>query len=318
MIQLPIIKCHGSENDFIMIDEVSHTYPFTEELRAAMSIQLCHRDGALGADGVLFFVPSKRGDGMMRMFNPDGSEAEMCGNGIRCIGRLAHEVLGKEKFMIETLKGLYAMQVEEPLAQGVSTYSVCIDTVSLHPSALPLNSPHYPHISYPIPSISPDRDFTALSLTNPHITAIVPEVRVEELKEVGRKANNSPHTFPEGVNLTYCHLKGERAIYTGTYERGAGITASCGTGMSAATLGCCLNGEMPFGEWIDVYNSGGMVRCKGAQDTAGRLQVSLLGNATYTDHYHITLANNGKFTIQSHETCEAEIQSYRLLKEEYC
>jgi diaminopimelate epimerase len=309
-----LIKCHGSENDFVMIDEVSRPSGFSEADRAPLARALCDRQGPAGADGVLFFLPSRQGAGMMRMFNPDGSEAEMCGNGIRCIGRLAHEVLGQPAFRIETLKGCYAMQAEEPLWPGVPTYSVAIDTVSLRPADLPLSSAFEPHIGQPVPGVSGSLALTALSLTNPHAIALVEAVRLPELEEVGRKANAPGSPFAKGVNVTFCQVLGPQHIYTGTYERGAGITCACGTGMSAATVAAFLHGRVPLGVWVDVHNAGGMVRCKVEQDEAsGRLSVHLLGNATYLYRAQANWAE-GALSLSARQDFWEETEAYRALK----
>lgn len=315
-MKFPIIKCHGSDNDFVMIDEVSQNFNFSEAQRSVIAQQLCDRKGAIGADGILFFVPSSKGDGMMRMFNPDGSEAEMCGNGIRCIGRLAHEVLGKPSFLIETLKGLYPMQEEQAIFGNVPTYSVAINTVSLNPADLPLISEAVQHVDLPIQKLSPNRTFTAISLTNPHAIVWVEEVARKELEEVGEKANTEKSVFPKGVNVSFCSAVHDTAIFTGTYERGAGITYSCGTGMSASTIAACVNGKIPFNTWIDVYNQGGMVRCKVEQDENQQPAiVHLLGNASYIFSCDVDL-NEEALTVNlsNREDYPQEIEEYNELK----
>lgn len=316
-MKFPIIKCHGSENDFVMIDEVSVDYGFTEKQRSIIAQVLCDRNGPIGADGILYFVPSTKGDGMMRMFNPDGSEAEMCGNGIRCIGRLAHEVLKKPQFLIETLKGLYPMQEEVPIYGEIPTYSVAINTVSLKPADLPLNSTETQHVDLPLTKLSENRTFTAISLTNPHAISIVEEVKREELERVGEKANTDRSVFPQGVNVTFCSSVNDHAIFTGTYERGAGITFSCGTGMSASTIAACLNDKVPFNTWIDVYNQGGMVRCKVDAEEANVPQVvHLLGNATYVFTCDVTLDESSKSAELSNEVTFAEEDvAYKAMKD---
>ncbi|MGB0524335.1 MAG: diaminopimelate epimerase [Flammeovirgaceae bacterium] len=315
-MKFPIIKCHGSENDFVMIDEVSQDYGFTEAQRSVIAQQLCDRKGPVGADGILYFVPSDKGDGMMRMFNPDGSEAEMCGNGIRCIGRLAHEVLKKPQFHIETLKGLYPMQQEEAIFGDIPTYSVAINTVSLNPKDLPLTSTANQHIDLPLPALSANRTFTAISLTNPHAIVWVEEVMREELEEVGEKANTDKTVFPQGVNVTFCSGVNEQAIFTGTYERGAGITFSCGTGMSAATIASCVTGKVPFNTWIEVYNQGGMVRCKVELDENEVPSiVHLLGNATYIFTCDVQIDEAHHTVILSNRTSyEQEAIAYQEMK----
>ena len=92
-----ILKCHGSGNDFILIDEWSNGYKFSEEQRVILSQTLCDRKSSLGADGILFFYKSDKADAGMRIFNSDGSEAEMCGNGLRCLARYALELLKKDE-----------------------------------------------------------------------------------------------------------------------------------------------------------------------------------------------------------------------------
>jgi len=314
-MKFQIIKCHGSENDFVMIDEISQDYGFTEAQRAIIAQTLCDRNGEIGADGILYFVPSEQGDGMMRMFNPDGSEAEMCGNGIRCIGRLAHEVLGKPKFMIETLKGLYPMQVEAPIYGDIPTYSVAINTISFKPNDLP-SATAQRIINKPIPRLSNTREFTGMSLTNPHLIALVEKVTKDELKSIGEKANKDKVLFSKGINVSLCAPVNDHAIFTGTYERGAGITFSCGTGMSASTIAACMNGQVPFNTWIDVYNQGGMVRCKVDADYPNKPQiVHLLGNATYVFTANVELNEEVKtFQVSDKVDFKEEEAAYRSLK----
>lgn len=93
-----VLKCHGSGNDFLLIDEYNNEYNFTEEERVVLSRALCDRNGLLGADGILFFQKSLTADGKMRIFNADGTEPEMCGNGLRCVSRYAFELLKKMKW----------------------------------------------------------------------------------------------------------------------------------------------------------------------------------------------------------------------------
>jgi len=119
-MKLKILKCHGSGNDFILINEYQGL-EFSEQERITLSLTLCDRAGILGADGILFFQNSDKADGKMRMFNPDGSEAEMCGNGLRCIGRFACEQLGKDAVLIETLKGTSNVTKNKNIHKGVQT-----------------------------------------------------------------------------------------------------------------------------------------------------------------------------------------------------
>ncbi|MFT5617173.1 MAG: diaminopimelate epimerase [Arenicella sp.] len=315
-MKFQIIKCHGSENDFVMIDEVSNQYDFTEKQRVTVAQSLCNRSSQVGADGILYFLKNETGNYMMRMFNPDGSEAIMCGNGIRCIGRLASEVLGKEEMEIDTLGGIQFLKKETDLAEKIPAFSVRMEQVNINPNSLPLNTNGSKLISESLPDLSEKREFTAVSLGNPHLVSFVEKVGISELTEVGKKANSNQQLLPKGVNMNFCQLLNPNSIYVGTFERGAGITNSCGTGMSASTLASCLNNHVPFGEWINVYNAGGMVKCKGEQDENGKLKVHLLGNATYVYVGDIEMEEDGELSISNKVEFEEENKAYEQFKKD--
>ncbi len=308
-----IIKCHGSENDFVMIDEVSNQYKFTENQRVAIAQSLCNRDSKVGADGILYFLKNEAGNYMMRMFNPNGSEAIMCGNGIRCIGRLASEVLGADEMGIDTLGGIQFLKKEADLATNIPAFSVRMEQVSLDPKSLPLNVNDSELIGEKIPELSEMRNFTAISLGNPHLVTFVEHLDIVALTELGETANSNKELLPEGVNMNFCQPLNPNSVYVGTFERGAGITNSCGTGMSASTLASCLNTHTAFNEWINVYNAGGMVKCKGERDEHGKLKVHLLGNATYVFTANVEMKEDGEFSISNQVEFEEETSGLRTI-----
>ncbi len=315
-MQFQIIKCHGSENDFVMIDEVSNQYNFSEKQRIAIAKSLCNRDFQVGADGILYFLKNEAGSYMMRMFNPDGTEAIMCGNGIRCIGRLASEVLGKEEMEIDTLGGIQFLKKEADLAESIPAFSVRMEQVSLDPKSLPLNVSESELVGKRIPELSELRNFTAISLGNPHLVSFVEHVDIVGLTELGETANSNKELLPEGVNMNFCRPLNPNSIFVGTFERGAGITNSCGTGMSASTLASCLNAYVPLGEWINVYNTGGMVKCKGEMNESENLKVHLLGNATYVFTADVKMEEDGEFSISNKVEFEEESKAYERFKNE--
>ena len=138
-MKLQFVKCHGSGNDFLLIDEYTHALPLTDRERAQLTETLCNREAGLGADGILFFQKSEVADGRMRVFNSDGSEASMCGNGLRCVARYACTLLGKKKLQIETMKAILAVEETEALYGNIPTYKVEISPVSFKVEDLPLN-----------------------------------------------------------------------------------------------------------------------------------------------------------------------------------
>ncbi len=271
-MKLKILKCHGSSNDFILINEYENLL-FSEPERITLSKHLCERKslglGGLGADGILFFQNSENADGKMRMFNPDGSEAEMCGNGLRCIGRFACETLNKESVLIETLKGISTVAKDKEIHQGVKTYQAELNTINLDKSL----------INQPLQALSKDLKFTAVTMPNPHIVSIVDNISDSELDEIGKKANLDKSLFPNGTNVNFIQKLENGKIFVRTYERGVGLTNSCGSGMSASTLVYCLLGHNPFGQKIAVYNKGGLVNCEAID--AENYSVFLSGNATF-------------------------------------
>jgi len=279
-MKLQILKCHGSGNDFILINEYENIL-FSEHERVVLSKTFCDREGILGADGILFFQNSDVADGKMRMFNPDGSEAEMCGNGLRCIGRFAGETLNKESVLIETLKGTSRVSKHKNIHKSVPAYQAELSAMSLNTKEIPIGVNSESLIDEPLPALSTDFKFTAVSMPNPHIVSIVRAIYDNQLEEIGEKANQLSDLFPEGVNVNFCQILDDAAIFARTYERGVGLTNSCGSGMSASSLVACLLGHRQFGDSIDVYNRGGLVRCEARENHHNQYSVFLSGNATF-------------------------------------
>nr|VFK43145.1 MAG: diaminopimelate epimerase [Candidatus Kentron sp. TC] len=276
-MKLRILKCHGSDNDFILIDETIEKNHIRDAHRAELAKTLCDREMGIGADGVLFHLPSESADCGMRMFNPDGSEAEMCGNGLRCIGRYALEKSARDRVSVETMKSILSVTKESRLFDGVETFQAEIGPVSLAPGSLPMIADAETFIDGRIAGLSDTLRFTALSVPNPHIIAIVDEVDEDLVERYGRAANDLP-VFPKGVNISFVELLDSDKIFVATYERGVGVTYSCGTGMSAAAYACALRDLVDGGKPISVYNRGGIVECDVSNKEG---PILLKGNATF-------------------------------------
>lgn len=279
---IDLIKCHGSNNDFLLIDESEGNYKLDDFKRRDLALALCDRKSSLGADGILFIRDSKRADAQYRIFNSDGTEASMCGNGLRCAGRYVCEKLGKDEAVIETMKADLRVKKHEDIFIGIPTYQVEISPVSFNLKDLPLNLDKEKLIQEKIPQLSEELDFTALAVPNPHLTAIVGKEYIEsELQEeVSQQVNGPNELFPDGVNVSFIRLLEKGNIYVRTFERGVGFTNACGTAMSASTLVTCLIGENELETPINVYNNGGMVQCA-VHENDGTYTIDLIGNATY-------------------------------------
>ncbi|MBF0340870.1 MAG: diaminopimelate epimerase [Magnetococcales bacterium] len=283
-MELPFIKCHGSGNDFLLIDEFVTPLGLSEPARSALVVALCHRDSGIGADGVLFHQPDPTADARMRIFNADGSEARMCGNGIRCLGRFTLEMTGQQEVRIAVMQGVLRLRRMEDFFPGVSACETEIGPISLDPRTLPMVWPGREVIGEIIPSLSATWRFTALSAPNPHLSAPVDgDVDKDDLVRVGRLANGDHPLFPDGVNVSLRRVLGPDSLFVATFERGVGWTHSCGTAMTASTFAACLDGVLPFGRPIRVFNAGGEVICtalKGNQP-GGEHGGLLAGNATF-------------------------------------
>lgn len=309
-MELEFVKCHGSGNDFVMIDAVSQR---VENLDwASLTVQLCDRNGAIGADGVLLAVRSGRGFGM-RMFNPDGSEAEMCGNGIRCVARLIRRYTNADRFMLASGGKNYPVARETDIDGGVQTYGVRIP-IATWSLDFGFFAQGERFVEQPVPALDPELRFTALSLGNPHIVAKCGRVDLERLAQLGERVKELKAEFPKGVNVSLFEVRGRNEIFTATYERGAGITLSCGTAMTACSTAAALIGDCDCDRTIKVRNRGGMVHCVCREEPS--LATELIGNATFEYAGRIyTDDEEGALKVEKTKSFGAEVENYRLFAE---
>ena len=276
-MQIEIIKCHGSGNKFVMVDMVSGE---AIEDMATFAKAICSHPDVESADGLLYVV--KQGDYYaMRMFNPDGSEAEMCGNGIRCVARLVRErYISEDEFTLTSGGGLYPTRRAEKINGEIEAYGVDINVSFMSPYFRFIDADEKCHFCEPIIFLDKELEFTALNLGNPHIVAEVDEIDMDKLVELGEAVPRLSFVFPRGINVSMYRECGKNAIFVATYERGAGITYSCGTAMTACSTAATMLGTCEEGKEIEVYNRGGMVRCL-CTVGIGSIVTRLTGNATY-------------------------------------
>lgn len=313
-LQIDFIKGHGSGNDFLLIDEISHDYSFSENERALLAKVLCNRETVLGADGILFVQKSNHANGKMRVFNADGSEASMCGNGLRLVARYICEMFQLKEAVIETMKANLKVSKQPDLFPEVQTYQVEISPVSFELQDLPLklNKPFLKNEK--INEISSELNFTALAVPNPHLITLVDSnvLQTDIQKQISEKVNGPNDLFPDGVNVSFVYPINHGNIYVRTYERGVGFTNACGTAMSASSLVTCLNHLNDFNEIINVYNNGGKVQCLVHEDNG--FSIDLIGNATYLFRAAADVElNTNSFMILS-KTEFSEQKAYEKLK----
>lgn len=269
-MNIEILKYHGSGNDFILIDEMNDKYRFNDEIRKKIAMELCDRENSIGADGILFVLDSKNCDAKMRIFNSDGSEPEMCGNGLRCLGRYVIEKLNEDIVEIETMKQDYTVKKVDNFFKDMGAYEITLGNIKLHRD----------FDFKDFDNLENKYKFKFLTISNPHAISIVnkDDIFTDDIEKIGILANERRDVFKYGVNVSFVTEIDRDNIYVRTFERGVGLTKSCGTGMVSATTTVCIKNNS-FNTWYNVYNDGGMVKISVNEKDDG-FEAKLLGNAT--------------------------------------
>lgn len=318
-LKIEVIKCHGSGNDFLLIDEWNNDYSFSEVERSHLAKALCSRDTDLGADGILYVMKSEHADGRMRVFNSDGSEASMCGNGLRCVARYICEYTQQDSALIETMKADLMVQREKDIYPEIPTYLVEISPVSFKAQDLPLNIDQESLLNEKLPTLTEEVSFTAVAVPNPHLIAVVNQQQLssELQRELSEYVNGPNELFPDGVNVSFVKPLKKGEIFVRTFERGVGFTNACGTAMSASTLVSCLQELNEFEKPVEVYNNGGKVRCV-AHRKGETYQNDLIGNASYVYRttVEIDLRVPNEFKLTPKVEYVEEIERYAKLQEQ--
>lgn len=276
-MELAFTKCHGSGNDFALVDARDPALAAIDWTPVAR--MLCDRAGPVGADGILLLVA---GDGDhpfgMRVINADGSEPETCLNGLRCIGRAGLDALGLDEARVK-LKTSSAHVARQPdLAPGVTTIQTIAGPASTDPKDVGLHV-DAPVVDAPIADLRNPRAFTALAMPNPHLIAFVDKIDVDELIALGTWCEAGPDLLADRANVSFVEARKD-GLFVQTFERGVGLTNACGTAMAGATHAAGLTGRVPFGKEITVHNPGGKVRVT-ASGPDGDDRVTIAGNATF-------------------------------------
>ena len=235
---MKFVKMHGLGNDFILVEDLEEKI----ELSVSAIKKLCHRNFGIGADGLVLLQPSSRGDFRMRIFNHDGTEAEMCGNALRCVARYVYEkgLTGRLEVCIETMKGLNKAKIflqdnrvnniqinmGEPVLESTLIPAKGESRLILMEELVLKNG-----LSFKI---------SALSMGNPHCVIFVEDCEKMPLRDIGPQIENHP-LFPQKTNVELVEIFNEKEIKMTVWERGAGETLACGSGACASVVACVLN-----------------------------------------------------------------------------
>ncbi|WP_339315620.1 diaminopimelate epimerase [Paenibacillus sp. FSL R10-2734] len=242
-------KMHGLGNDFIVVFGEQELPSNAAEL----AVTLCNRFFGIGADGLVYILPSERGDFMMRIMNSDGSEAEQCGNAIRCVSKYVydHGLVNSEQIVIETI-GAGEQKVTLNVKDGaVETVTVDMGEPVLSGLQIPVVIDAEPVLSEPIESDGTEFKFTAVSMGNPHCVIYVEDAVSFDLATWGPKLEVHP-LFPRKVNVEFATVLNRGRVDMRVWERGAGPTLACGTGACATLVSSVLNGLTDRAAWISL------------------------------------------------------------------
>lgn len=237
-ILVKFTKMHGCGNDYIYVN------CFTEKIEepSVIAKKVSDRHFGIGSDGLILICPSETADFKMRMFNADGSEGKMCGNGIRCVAKYVYDngMTDKEVITVETLSGIKTLQLA--VSEGrVQAVTVDMGSPVLTPSQIPVKCEGDRMINQSVSVGGKEYYITCVSMGNPHAVVFTEEeVTALNLEKIGPLFENH-EIFPDRVNTEFIHVIDEKTIDMRVWERGSGETLACGTGACASVVACVLN-----------------------------------------------------------------------------
>ena len=236
---LQFTKMHGLGNDYVYMDAINQKIEKRSELAKFVS----DRHFGIGSDGLILICPSEKADFRMQMFNQDGSEAEMCGNGIRCVGKFVYDkgLTNKETITVETLAGIKTLVMTAKNGK-IETARVDMGKPILEPEKIPVISDENPVKSLKLKEEEKEFTFTCVSMGNPHaVTFIKEDVNKFDICKYGAKLEINK-AFPKKANIEFINVIDDKTLKMRVWERGAGETLACGTGACASAVAAILNG----------------------------------------------------------------------------
>lgn len=258
-MQLQFTKMHGCGNDYIYVN------CFAQEVSelSAHAMRLSDRHKGVGGDGVIYIFPSEVADAKMRMFNMDGSEGKMCGNGVRCVAEylFTHGMATGDTVRVETLSGVKTIVRKAP---GLLT--VDMGAPELAPEKVPVTNFKKPVIDKLVEVSGGGVRITCVSMGNAHCVTFVQDTASLNMPALGAQFAQSK-LFPEGVNVEFVKVIDETHLAMRVWERGSGETLACGTGTCASVVAACLCGHCKKNTDVDVMLLGGTLTIRYTGDT---------------------------------------------------
>ncbi len=251
-MKINFTKMHGIGNDYVYVNCMEKELENPGEISIAVS----PRHFSVGSDGLIMICHSDVADAKMRMFNADGSEGKMCGNGIRCVGKYLYDkgIVNKTDITVETLSGIKKLKLN--IVNGKAD-TICVDMgkAILDPKEIPVIADDI-MINKPVMVNGKEYKLTAVSMGNPHAVCFVDDVDSLDLEKIGPDFENLS-IFPERVNTEFVKVIDDKTLRMRVWERGSGETFACGTGTCATVVAACLNGICKKDTDVTVHLIGG-------------------------------------------------------------
>lgn len=231
-------KMQGCGNDYVYVNGFENKIDNPNKLSEIVS----DRHFSIGSDGLIVINPSEKADFKMSMYNADGSEGKMCGNGIRCVAKYVYDnkMTDKTTIAVETLSGIKTLELNVK-NDKVETVKVNMGTPILLPKDVPVVSDKDKVVDEPIVIDDKEYRITCVSMGNPHAITFIENTDDLEIETIGPKFENNP-IFPDRVNTEFIQVLDRNTVKMRVWERGSGETFACGTGACATVVACVLNG----------------------------------------------------------------------------
>lgn len=232
-------KMHGAGNDYIYVNCFKEKIENINETARIVS----DRHFGIGSDGLVLICPSEVADFRMDMYNSDGTQAEMCGNATRCVGKYVHDrgLTDKTEITLETLAGIKILKLNLNDKGEVETVCVNMGTPELDPAKIPIDSGLDRFIEQPVTVLGKEYKVTGVSMGNPHAVTYVEDTNSIDIEKIGPKFENHP-LFPKRINTEFAQIVDRHTIKMRVWERGACETLACGTGACATMVAANLSG----------------------------------------------------------------------------
>ncbi|MZP29038.1 diaminopimelate epimerase [Heliobacterium undosum] len=239
---MEFVKMHGLGNDFIIVNAMEP--PLLDRTDwEEIAVRMCDRHYGIGGDGLILVFPSDKADIRWRILNSDGSEPEMCGNGIRCLARYVYErgIVAKRRIEVDTLAGIIIPEIITDEAGAVTGVCVDMGEPRLQRHQIPMVGPEGPAVNQELAVGDEAVRVTAVSMGNPHCLIYVNDIDQAPVTTLGPKVEVHP-AFPAKTNVEFVQVVSPDEVQMRVWERGAGPTLACGTGACATVVGSVLNG----------------------------------------------------------------------------